>query len=435
MQKTFELASPSDHHTFERNGMSFVVPVLNPSAVQVVGAPRELYEPLPVNNQRRGLNFITLHVTEKCNFSCRYCFVAPNSRRNLAMSLETAKQAVRLIYASSEDRVAIRFFGGEPLLNFELIEEVVSYAEKLMHSAGKSISFNIFTNGALLRPEHVDFFEKHPFTVFLSIDGTEDTHDKLRPFRGGAGSYRLVSQKAKLLLERIPYRVLARAIVDPRDRVVSLVEVAEGLIDLGFLFISLEVPWVDSNSRFALDAASTERLKDEFTRLADVFLDRTLHKKTDFFGLHQFGGLLRHLTEGISLDTYSCGAGAEMVAVSTDGALYPCHAFVGMEQFKIGHVTLEETDHAIREQFIRYGSETISSCQTCWARFLCRKRCPFDAYLFTGDLWSPNPYRCDLERHIVELTLYIYHSLKQNNPKMLEVFRWMVKKRLKIGPW
>lgn len=417
-----------EHHTFSRRDLDYIVPVSNPLAIQVGRTLQEPYRPLPISRHRKSFSYLMLYVTAKCNFACKYCFESDCLARPQAnMSLETAQRAVELLFAGDEKDVAIGFFGGEPLTRWTLIENVVSYAERLASTRAKTISFAIFTNGFLLEQSHVEFFKRHSFTVFLSIDGPEEIHNEIRPLRDGTASYQRVAQSARLLLQAMPLQTVALTVIDPQQTRASLARIVDSLTQLGFLFVGLETPWAEPGSEFALDANSTQRLKNEFAELADMFLDGLLRGRVNWFDQRQFGLPLRRLLKleaGAPLDVYSyCRAGTEMLAVSGDGALYPCQSFVGMEQFKLGHVASGGVSNiSLRDQFIRYSSETTASCQACWARFLCGyARCPYDSYLSAGDCWLPNPHRCELERHIVELGLYIYHSVKRHNPKMFDV--------------
>ncbi len=355
------------------------------------------------------------------------------------MPLETAQTAIRMLFASPAPCVTIRFFGGEPLLNFPLIIEAVHFAKQQSQRIGKQVSFNLFTNGFLLEPEHLQFLQAHEFTVYLSIGGSEISHNQLRPLKGGGPSFQQVVQNAQRILAALPYRVAARVIVDPRETDPSLTKIVESLIDsAGFPFVSLDVPWMASEADFVLDSQSTANMKEQFSELAETMLKRFLCRNLDWAGIHQFGGVLnRLLDEESSLDIYSCGAGSEMLAVSTDGFLYPCHGFVGIDRFALGSVSAGITSPSeLHNTFLNYSAETISTCKACWARFLCTKRCPFDAYLFNGDILKPNHFRCDLERHIIEQGLYLYATLEREAPRVFRTLKWFNERRKrKVGVW
>lgn len=429
----------SQFHSFCVGNTNYYVPISNPSAINSEGES-VFYKPRHIVEKANSLNFLVLYVTNSCNLACKYCFAAKSSTmKPLNMPLGTAHRAVDFLFKTPASKVAIRFFGGEPLLNFELIKEVVHYAENLSVKTNKKISFSIFTNAVLLSQKYAFFLKEHDFTTYVSIGASERSHNQLRPLKTEGNSFDMTVKNVEKLLKLMPYKVVVRVILNPNEQEISLHKTLDFLTKkIGFVFVSFEVPWVEASSPFSLNTSSLEWIKEEFSVLSDLYIKRFLRKDFSWLGFHQFGNKLRLLVdEDKPLDTHSCGAGNEMLAISTDGFIYPCQSFVGMKSFELGNVEEGLINKKLYETFYYYSAETVPICKTCWARFLCETRCPFDSLLFSHNMYIPNHFRCSLERHINERALYIYTTIKQKNPRLLSsVFRWLTERGTKkLGVW
>lgn len=420
-------------HSFTFGGRQLFV---NPTNLQTSedpstalgGAPRTLVR------QRSATSYLTLHLTQACNLSCSYCFGA--HLHGGLMPLDTGSAAIDFVFGQSDQDIAFRFFGGEPLLAFDLIKRLVAYALEKRAQEGnlRQVSFNIFTNAVNLTDEQVAFFKEHRFSVFVSLDGPEVVHNRYRRMRNGSGTFDKVFNHARWLASELPHRVLIRSVLDPSSDD-SLVDIAEALFATGATFVSFTLPWVASDSPFALTPSRVERLRTEVDALAHWYLNNiTRDRRLGYLGLHPFNKIIiKAMHQESPLEVHACGAGVEGAAVSTDGRLYPCHAFVGYPQFEMGGVWgLSPGGAAIRNSFVDYGAETVRSCKECWARNLCTARCPADSFFFSGEIHEMNGLRCHFYRRVYEAGLAINYILTHDHPREYKIIERLIDKKERI---
>lgn len=353
-----------------------------------------------------GLKALCLHVAHDCNLRCEYCFAAKgdyNSGRHL-MSREVALQAVDYLVANSAERrnVEIDFFGGEPLMNFDVVKEVVAYGRQLEKITNKHFYFTITTNGVLLDREKIDFINKHMDNVVLSVDGRKEIHDAVRHDAAGRGSYdRLVPLALELVGKRAGKSYFVRGTFTTRNK--NFTEDVQHLADLGFEEISVE-PVVGSGGGLHFQAADVPDILREYETLARQYMKWLENgRKIRFyhFNIDIYNGpcLLKRVA--------ACGAGGEYMSVAPAGELYPCHQFVGQKRFAIGDI-FKGTDNAdMIEKFKANNIFAKKPCRDCWAQLFCAGGCHADAYFSNGSIASPNELSCTLQKKRIECAVMI----------------------------
>jgi uncharacterized protein len=350
---------------------------------------------------------LCLHVAHDCNLKCRYCFAREGTYGGVRslMSLETGRAAVDFLIKNSGSRrnLEIDFFGGEPLLNFETVKGIVQYGREAEKRHGKHIRFTLTTNGLLLDDESERFLNEEMHNIVLSLDGRREVHDNMRVARGGQGSYDAALPKLRHLVESRGHEnyyvrgTFTRANLD-------FCEDALHLADLGFRRISLE-PVVDcTGADYAITPEDLDAISAEYERLALKMLER----KSNGQGFTFFHYVI-DLTGGpcVAKRLTGCGAGTEYLAVAPDGALYPCHQFVGIAGFEMGRLPEGNLDAGIRGRFEKCRPEAKAACRECFAKFYCCGGCAAAAYNASGDIMKPYEIGCELERKRVECAIML----------------------------
>ena len=289
-------------------------------------------------NRETVVKALCLHIAHDCNLACKYCFAEEGEYhgRRAMMSYEVGKKALDFLVANSGNRVNLEvdFFGGEPLMNWQVVKDLVAYGRSLEKPHNKKFRFTLTTNGVLLNEEVQEFLNKEMSNVVLSIDGREEVHDHMRPFRGGQGSYAEIVPKFQRLAEsrnQMNYYVRGTFTHNNLDFASDVLHLA----DLGFKQISVEPVVGDENEPYALKEEDIPGLLEEYDRLAAQLVERTKEGRgVNFFHfmVDLEGGpcVAKRLT--------GCGSGTEYLAVTPWGDLYPCHQFVGKDEFLLGNV-------------------------------------------------------------------------------------------------
>ncbi|PKM84589.1 MAG: thioether cross-link-forming SCIFF peptide maturase [Firmicutes bacterium HGW-Firmicutes-11] len=347
-----------------------------------------------------------LHVAHDCNMACRYCFGdtgAFDGPRSL-LSLETGKQAIDFLLAHSGTRrnLEIDFFGGEPLLNFDVVKALVAYGREAEKSYGKNIRFTITTNGLLLDDKKSEFINETMDNVILSIDGRKDVNDKMRLTPGGKGTYDVVVNNFQRFAAKRKgtYYVRGTFTADNLD----FAEDVRHLASLGFQNISVEPVVTDSSKSYALREEHLPRIFQEYDALADQYLDAALRGEPFSFFHFRID-----LTQGpcVVKRVSGCGAGTEYVAVTPEGDLYPCHQFVGNPEFLLGNVKDPVFENRLYDRFNRAHIYIKDECRDCWAKFYCSGGCHANAYHSNDDLLKPYHLGCETERKRLECAIGI----------------------------
>lgn len=360
-------------------------------------------------NRENVVKSLCLHVSHDCDLNCRYCFASGgtyNTERDI-MSYETGKKALDFLIENSGHRrnLEVDFFGGEPLLNFDVVKKLTLYGEELNEKYNKNIRFTITTNGTHLTDEIIDFINDHMSNVVLSLDGRKEINDKMRPNRGGKGSFDKVVPKFQDLIEKRgdkEYYVRGTFTNENLD----FSKDAMTFRELGFDKISLEPVVTDPKEPYALREEHIDKIKEEYEKFAKIYLEE--NEKSDFLFYH----FMMDLDEGPCLAKRSvgCGAGSEYLAITPTGDIYPCHQFVGKEEFKIGNLDEGIKNEDLREEFRTSNIFTKEDCSKCWAKFYCSGGCHANNYYNTGDLHQAYKMGCELEKKRIECAIAILAS-------------------------
>ena len=356
-----------------------------------------------------GVKALCLHLAHDCNLACTYCFAdgGPFGGDRSLMPFEVARAAIDFLVAGSPERdyFEVDFFGGEPLLNFDVLKQTVAYADSL---PGKRFRFTVTTNCVLLNDEVRSFLNDRGMQVILSLDGRPEVHDAMRRDRGGRGSYeRAVKNAQALVASRSDgaYRgegYYARGTFTRQN--LDFTADVRHLLDLGFRSLSLEPVIGLPSDPYAIRSEDVRRISEEYERLAAYYLERSEAGEpfTFFhFMLDPSGGACA------AKRVIGCGAGWEYVAVAPNGDIYPCHQFVGRRAYLLGNV---RTGIARRDIGDRFRATTIYSkpeCSQCWARFLCSGGCHANADLISRDIGTPYRIGCELQKRRLECALHI----------------------------
>ncbi|WP_206460328.1 thioether cross-link-forming SCIFF peptide maturase [Anaerovorax sp. IOR16] len=347
-----------------------------------------------------------LHVAHDCNLRCKYCFADKGAYvgERALMSLETGKKAIDFLLNQSGSRrnLELDFFGGEPLMNFDVVKELVRYGREAEKPLNKNIRFTITTNGVLLDEAKMDFINKEMSNVILSVDGRKEVNDEMRQTINGQGSYDVIMDNYLRFVEKREGLYYVRGTFTAKN--LDFAEDVKHLVDLGFKNVSVEPVVTDPSLDYALHDSDAETIKAEYDRLTELFLE--YEKQGKEFSFFHFN---LDLNQGpcVYKRVAGCGAGTEYVAVSPEGDVYPCHQFVGNEEFKLGNVSDSVFENKLFDRFNKAHIYNKEACQECWAKFYCSGGCHANAYHSNGDVLKPYELGCELEKKRLECAIGI----------------------------
>ena len=354
---------------------------------------------------------LCLHIAHDCNLACRYCFAEEgeyHGRREL-MSFEVGKAALDFLIANSGNRrnLEVDFFGGEPLMNFDVVKQLVAYGREQEKIHNKNFRFTLTTNGVLLNDDIMEFANKEMGNVVLSIDGRKEVHDYMRPFRKGAGSYELIVPKfQKFADSRNQERYYVRGTFTHNN--LDFSEDVLHLADLGFKQISVEPVVAQPTESYALKEEDLPQLFEEYDKLAVEMIKR--HKEGKDFNFFHF---MIDLEGGpcVAKRLSGCGSGTEYLAVTPWGDFYPCHQFVGNEKFLMGNVYDGIKNTELQSEFKCCNVYAKEKCRNCFARFYCSGGCAANSYNFHGSITDAYDIGCELEKKRIECAIMIKAAL------------------------
>ena len=370
--------------------------------------PEQKYVPLQGDPVVKAM---CLHIAHDCNLRCRYCFASDGeykSGRSL-MPLQVGKKALDFLIAHSGNRrhLEVDFFGGEPLMNLDVVKALVAYGRKLETEYHKEIAFTITTNGLLIDDDFIDFCDREIHNVVLSIDGRQKVHNAMRRVVNGKGSFEYVFPKAKkLALARQEkgqnYYVRGTFTRENLDFAKDVLFLA----DEGFEQISIEPVVLPQNDPLALCDKDLPAIREEYRRLAKEYIVRRKNEHTWFNFFH----FMMDLQEGpcVAKKMSGCGAGNDYVAVTPQGDVYPCHQFVGQTEFKMGNVITGEFNTRSQKEFRNCHICSKDTCRTCWAKYYCSGGCAANAMNFNGSIYAPYALACEMQKNRIEEALSIY---------------------------
>lgn len=358
-----------------------------------------------------------LHMAHDCNLKCKYCFAGQgefNGPKEL-MSLEVGKKAIDYLVKNSKNRknLEIDFFGGEPLMNFEVVKELVAYGNQEAKKHNKNFRFTITTNGVLLDDDKINYINEHMYNVVLSLDGRKEINDAMRPTENNKGSYDVIVPKFQKLVEGRKDKFYYIRGTFTRHNMDFGKDVLH-FRDLGFELTSME-PVVDhEQNEYALKPEDIVKVNEEYERFAKDYLE--IRKKDPSF---KFFHYMVDLSGGpCAIKRISgCGAGTEYLAITPSGDIYPCHQFVGKEEFKMGSLFDEELTFPqdLVEEFMGTDVTTKEDCKSCWAKFYCSGGCHANAYNFNGDLKKPYKDGCEMQKKRIECAIMVEAALMLEN--------------------
>ena len=366
----------------------------------------------PVFAAKPIVKSLCLHIAHDCNLRCGYCFASTGSfghDRGL-MSPEVACRAVDFLleHGGSRKHAEIDFFGGEPLLNMATVRAAVAHIRKREAETGKIFNLTLTTNAVLLSQENLDFLNQENIQLILSIDGRREVHDRMRPFAGGAGSYdKVLANMHKAVDSRQGANYYARGTYTAYN--LDFAADVLALADEGFGRLSVE-PVVAKDAPYGLCEAQLPELFAQYDLLAAEYLRR--HREGNGFDFFHFNVDLENgpcLTKRLS----GCGAGHEYYAVTPDGDLYPCHQFVGRDDFKVGTVFAGIDQPDLCDEFRQAHVLTKPECRRCWARFYCSGGCHANAEAFHGSIHQPYELGCELQKKRLECAIAVQIGLKR----------------------
>jgi uncharacterized protein len=358
-----------------------------------------------IMNEDKGLKAFCLHIAHDCNLRCGYCFAAQGDYQSgrCLMTQETAFKALDfLVQNSKRHEIEVDFFGGEPMLNMEVVQATVAYGRELEKSTGKRLHFTITTNGTLLNEERIAYINQNLDNVVLSIDGRKEVHDAIRCYPGGKGSYERILPGAKrLVAERGAQEYYIRGTFTARN--LDFANDVFHLADLGFTEISME-PAVGQIGEDTITREHLPLILAEYDRLAQRYLERLKTGKPFrfyHFNLNLYKGpcIYKRIT--------ACGAGVEYLAVSPEGELYPCHQFVGQREFLMGNLDEGISNPQITGDFKKINIFNKAACRGCWAKYFCSGGCPANSFFTNGNLWEPDELTCAMQKKRIECAIMV----------------------------
>ncbi|MDO4397355.1 MAG: thioether cross-link-forming SCIFF peptide maturase [Oscillospiraceae bacterium] len=353
------------------------------------------------------LKALCLHIAHSCNLNCSYCFASQgryHGERAL-MSYETGKRALDFLVENSGTRrnLEVDFFGGEPLMNFDVVKKLVEYARNIEKEKNKNFRFTLTTNGVLIDDDVIDFANREMSNVVLSLDGRREVHDRFRVDYSGRGSFDTIVPKfQKLVNARGGKNYYMRGTFTHYNP--DFLEDIKAMLDLGFTELSMEPVVTSPESPSALTESDKPIVFEQYEKLAELMLRRDKEGKPFTFYHYMLdikGGPC--IYKRIS----GCGSGTEYMAVTPQGDLYPCHQFVGDEKFKLGDIYHGVDNKEIQNEFYSCNVYAREECRDCWARLYCSGGCAANAYHATGSVKGIYKYGCDLFKKRMECAIAV----------------------------
>ena len=365
---------------------------------------KDEYEDLAKNykNNSKVVKALCLHVAHTCNLNCEYCFASQGKYQGdrALMTFEVGKQAFDFLIANSGTRrnLEVDFFGGEPLMNFDVVKQLVAYARSVEKKYNKNFRFTLTTNGMLIDDDVIEFANKEMSNVVLSLDGRKSVHDKFRVDYAGNGSYDKIVPKFKKLVDKRggkDYYMRGTFTHNNTDFLNDILHMA----DLGFTELSMEPVVCPPGDPYALTNEDLPKVKEQYELLAKEMIKRK--KEGRGFTFYHY---MLDLKNGpcIYKRITGCGSGTEYMAVTPWGELYPCHQFVGDEKYSLGNVWDGVTNLKAQEEFRYCNAYARKECKDCWAKLYCSGGCAANSYHATGSIGGVYEYGCELFKKRIE---------------------------------
>ena len=358
-------------------------------------------------NNSRVIKALCLHVAHTCNLNCSYCFASQGKYQGerALMSFETGKRAFDFLIENSGTRrnLEVDFFGGEPLMNWEVVVKLVEYARSIEKQHNKNFRFTLTTNGVLLDDEKIDFLNEHMSNVVLSLDGRPEIHDHFRKDYTGHGSYDVILPKFKRLVEKREGKNYYMRGTFTHNNVDFTNDIFH-MADLGFKELSMEPVVCPPGDPYALTDEDLPKLFEQYEILAKEMLKRK--KAGNGFTFYHY---MLDLKNGpcIYKRITGCGSGTEYMAVTPWGELFPCHQFVGDEKYSLGNIWDGIKNTKVQDEFRSCNAYARPECKDCWARLYCSGGCAANAYHATGSISGVYKYGCELFKKRIECAVML----------------------------
>ncbi len=353
-------------------------------------------------NNSKVIKALCLHIAHTCNLNCSYCFASQGKYQGdrALMSFEVGKQAFDFLIANSGTRknLEVDFFGGEPLMNWDVVKQLVNYARSIEKEHNKNFRFTLTTNGVLIDDDVINFLNKEMDNVVLSLDGRKEVHDRFRVDYAGNGSYDKILPKFKKLVDaRGGEKYYMRGTFTHHN--VDFTNDIFHMADLGFTELSMEPVVCSPNDPSALTEEDLPKLFEQYEILANEMIKRK--KEGRPFTFYHY---MLDLTEGpcIYKRITGCGSGTEYMAVTPWGELFPCHQFVGDPKYSLGNIWDGVTNTAVQDEFRKCNAYARPDCADCWAKLYCSGGCAANAYHATGSIQGVYKYGCELFKKRIE---------------------------------
>lgn len=371
----------------------------------------DTYRPFADMLAEAPIKSMCLNIAHDCNLRCEYCFAAQGDfgHGRKLMPFEVGKAAIDFLIKHSANRhnLELDFFGGEPLMNFDVVKQVVEYARSVEKEHNKNFRFTITTNGVLLDDDSIDFINREMSNVVLSLDGRKEVNDRLRPTVNKKGSYDIIVPKYQKLVEARgdkEYYVrgtFTKYNLDFADDVMHLNK-------LGFDQISVEPVVTDPELPYALTEKDLPAIAEEYEKLSKLLIER----KKNGTGFNFFHFMI-DLDQGPCAikRLRGCSCGNEYVAVTPEGDIYPCHQFVGMDEWKMGSVLDDSVNIEMKKMFSKANIYSKEECADCWAKFYCSGGCNANNMQYNNTIFKPHKLSCALEQKRLECAIMIKAAL------------------------
>ncbi|MEE1056878.1 MAG: thioether cross-link-forming SCIFF peptide maturase [Acutalibacteraceae bacterium] len=358
-------------------------------------------------NRNNVIKALCLHVAHTCNLNCSYCFASQGKYQGerALMSFEVGKQAIDFLVANSGTRhnLEVDFFGGEPLMNWNVVKEIVKYARSIEEKCNKHFRFTLTTNGVLVDDEVIEFANKEMHNVVLSLDGRKEIHDHLRVDYAGKGSYETIVPKFRRFVEKRGNRGYYMRGTYTHNNVDFTNDIFH-MADMGFTELSMEPVVCSPDDPYALTQEDLPKIFEQYEILAKEMLKR--EKEGRPFTFYHYMIDLEH-GPCIYKRVAGCGSGTEYMAVTPWGELFPCHQFVGDLKYSLGDVWNGVKNTEVQDKFRKCNVFARRECDNCWARLYCSGGCAANSYHATGDIIGIYEYGCELFRKRIECAIML----------------------------
>lgn len=363
-------------------------------------------------NNENIVKAMCLHVAHDCNLKCNYCFASQGNFKGerRMMDLETGKKSLEFLAKNSGKRrnLEVDFFGGEPLMNFEIVKQLVAYGREIEKIYNKNFRFTITTNGLLLDEDKMNFINENMDNVVLSLDGRKEINDNMRQTVKGNGSYDIILPKFKEMVDKRGDKdYYIRGTFTNKN-----IDFSNDIMDYyknGFKKVSMEPVVTSDEMDYALREEHLEDVLNEYEKFSKDYID-IKKKDKDFYFFHY----MIDLSQGpcIVKRAIGCGAGSEYLAVTPEGDLYPCHQFVGEKEFLLGSLDEGIVNTDLRDKFKKANVYNSPECRICWARFYCSGGCHANAHYANNDFSIPYSLGCEMEKKRIECSISVLANLE-----------------------